>query len=743
MTKSNTADQSMSSKQHPLFVCVQSRKGGVGKTTIALALGNLLREKYQYEVILVDLDITGTAINEGIEHSDWKKDFHIIQKPEDQGPANPIHRPEDQGPANLIEMFQHYMAGRCLPPIAWHAEMPTGTRKQLSLVLGRVNLLPSFLKTAGIHCAGAHAPNVLFDEMHSLWFIEMLQDLLAQAAESNLKYGRARPLAVIFDNSPGFSGIQPILEEWLTDVGPLKSKFLFVASVDSQDLAGNIDSVARVDKAVQQKLAGASAFAICYRDPDKFGVEKNSPAAQFFNRLAEAVPDKAPCIEWIKAEGSIPFPRDKCLQRCSLDCNFSYYLEASRERGASAGRKTFLGMVLNKVPVISGVSVEEVVDQATSGMELLKEVGSFAMPFDQTIAAGFLLNTLEKLSVASASKITANAAGKSSQELLHTVAGLLSVTGVSPETIVVAAFRWHAELYRNVHELAKTESALDVIWFDELSPIVSLIGLIPARLSRAKAAKLAAFSDNAIKEGFSKDIRLVQEALKRVHKVESKLRSTTEKWLDKLNSKERGVAAMAWPFLLAAGAVNGALSGTPIVDTPQAAPDLARLAALSQIKFSHLPPSERECAEWLQSKARARANSRTDREQSLLALAREVAGKDRIKPTATFDEFREGFCTWVLRLRGFPATIRLFSECRRVGAVLGSSELVRNAVIREVLRQVIVSGQLAPSRGVQLIQQAFSASNTEELLKSWDKFAALTRLSAGIANLLEDWRVRK
>ena len=42
-----------------LIVSVESRKGGVGKTTAALCLGRILRNK-GYAVLVLDLDVTGT-----------------------------------------------------------------------------------------------------------------------------------------------------------------------------------------------------------------------------------------------------------------------------------------------------------------------------------------------------------------------------------------------------------------------------------------------------------------------------------------------------------------------------------------------------------------------------------------------------------------------------------------------------------------------------------------------------------
>ena len=54
-----------------LFISVESRKGGVGKTTAALNLARLLLKK-QRAVLLSDADITGTDAVECLVSPFWK-----------------------------------------------------------------------------------------------------------------------------------------------------------------------------------------------------------------------------------------------------------------------------------------------------------------------------------------------------------------------------------------------------------------------------------------------------------------------------------------------------------------------------------------------------------------------------------------------------------------------------------------------------------------------------------------------
>ncbi len=52
-----------------LFFSIESRKGGVGKTTIALNMCKMLRKK-GYVVLMLDCEITGTSSSETRENSE-------------------------------------------------------------------------------------------------------------------------------------------------------------------------------------------------------------------------------------------------------------------------------------------------------------------------------------------------------------------------------------------------------------------------------------------------------------------------------------------------------------------------------------------------------------------------------------------------------------------------------------------------------------------------------------------------
>ena len=64
---------------NPLFFSIESRKGGVGKTTVALNVCQMLLKK-GYAVLMLDCDITGTSSAESSENSEfWKENIHVIK----------------------------------------------------------------------------------------------------------------------------------------------------------------------------------------------------------------------------------------------------------------------------------------------------------------------------------------------------------------------------------------------------------------------------------------------------------------------------------------------------------------------------------------------------------------------------------------------------------------------------------------------------------------------------------------
>ena len=324
------------------------------------------------------------------------------------------------------------------------------------------------------------------------------------------------------------------------------------------------------------------------------------------------------------------------------------------------------------------------------------------------------------------------------QRRLNTVTKLLNNEWLTAENIIDAVFQWHAYMFIRIVSPIKNKESYDIIWVDDLSPVVSLIGLIPATWSRSKAAKLARFGQDA----YTKD-HIFKNAMKRLKNIEEATKNPIEEWIVNLEGEECGIVKLALPFLLAACAINGAFSGTPPNEDSQISSNLIRLAAISQLKFKQLPPTAQECKNQLQAlswnSTAERSNVKLDREKELMVAARRVVGQNRIRSAAIFDEFREGFCHWILRIHGVHETDRLLSEYYRLASAGDSVDFIRNAVIREVFRQVIVSGYISVEQGIEFIQQAFTSVDPNEILKSWGDFKAMNQLKSEIASIVSRW----
>ena len=127
---------------------VESRKGGVGKTTIALNVAKALARK-DYDVLLIDCDITGTPITKAALHSDfWKKDVVVS-----------LH---DRKPYNLIEYFENDYLRK--------DNSVKDIIKGLDYNKRKIHLVGS--EIYGTDGKLIIDPRNLMDDLHSFWFLK-------------------------------------------------------------------------------------------------------------------------------------------------------------------------------------------------------------------------------------------------------------------------------------------------------------------------------------------------------------------------------------------------------------------------------------------------------------------------------------------------------------------------------------------------------------------------------------------
>jgi hypothetical protein len=237
------------------IISVESRKGGVGKTTAALNLARLLLDN-NFTVLLIDIDITGTNITDTIDSSYWKEKI------------NSIHYQKE--PVNLLKLYQnHFMCGKDLPSWQFHNE--NSKKGNFSIRKDQINIIGSEIYNHSKSPVDKNSeslicnPSILFDELHTFWFVEFLKRLCNSFANK----ANCENIAIVFDNSPGFIGINPAIQEWLSDIGPIRGKFLTISSLDKQDLISCSKSIEALHSKFETKYIAAKKYLEMVNDNEQ------------------------------------------------------------------------------------------------------------------------------------------------------------------------------------------------------------------------------------------------------------------------------------------------------------------------------------------------------------------------------------------------------------------------------------------------------------------------------------------
>ncbi|MDD5529519.1 MAG: P-loop NTPase [bacterium] len=260
-------------KNKEIVISVESRKGGVGKTTAALCMARLLLQN-NYKVLFLDLDITGTNAADFESSLFWKENIFIIQEPTKQKTSQPV---------NLIELFDNtFMSGKPIPPFTMEKSC-----EDLQIDPTKVNIIGSQIyKINSKTDISIEHPGILFDDLYSFWLLEFIKRII----KNFVNISKFKKVAIILDNSPGYVGISPAIQEWLTDCGPDYSKFLFVTSLDPQDLHACGEATKSIHKLYQEKWDTRSIFINMSNKSKGKGknsiIIKNKRQEAFFMRLA-------------------------------------------------------------------------------------------------------------------------------------------------------------------------------------------------------------------------------------------------------------------------------------------------------------------------------------------------------------------------------------------------------------------------------------------------------------------------
>ena len=215
------------------IISVESRKGGVGKTTAALNIGYLLKERYH--VLLLDIDITGTSIRAIQESRFWMNDARLLTE-------------EEGKPLNLLQYFTNsYLKGEEL--FSFSSKQEAG---KVCVYDDEINVIASELY--GDDASLLYNPSLLLDNLHVYWLTKLITSICEGFANC---FKDRKPSVIILDNSPGFVGIGKAVHDIMTDIGPERAKFITVSSLDIQDFESSLKSVCALHRQYTDKYYGA------------------------------------------------------------------------------------------------------------------------------------------------------------------------------------------------------------------------------------------------------------------------------------------------------------------------------------------------------------------------------------------------------------------------------------------------------------------------------------------------------
>ena len=253
-----------------LFFSIESRKGGVGKTTIALNMCKMLRKK-GYVVLMLDCDITGTSSSETSENSEfWKDEINVIKY---------LDKNNNEKLVNLLTLF----CKRNSQEKQGEEENEPWTPDIFDYKEDKTNIIGSELYEEKQLIVD---PRYLMDEIHSYWVLSLLKDLTLDF------FGRFQKAAVVIDNSPGYVGLGRAVHEWFSDLGPEKAHFLLVSSIDEQDVKSSISAAIEIKKLMEGKIRVAKYFHKLEEGEDQDSREESfmksdSHFDRFFYKLVE------------------------------------------------------------------------------------------------------------------------------------------------------------------------------------------------------------------------------------------------------------------------------------------------------------------------------------------------------------------------------------------------------------------------------------------------------------------------
>lgn len=214
------------------YISVESRKGGVGKTTVSLSLAQSLLNK-GFQVLLLDLDVSGTKLSDSFirEHESY------------------LHSVAFQGKAlNIVDLYKNvFLKGENIP-----------SYEKFDINAKKCNYISSDIYCGVDGDKPIEDPRVFLDTLHSFWMKKLVLNLANSFDDFVRKCGGQG--VIIIDNGPGFSSLETMLHEMLTTIGADNAKFLLVSSVDDQDWDAIEQLTRMIGKMMNEKVQGGCYY---------------------------------------------------------------------------------------------------------------------------------------------------------------------------------------------------------------------------------------------------------------------------------------------------------------------------------------------------------------------------------------------------------------------------------------------------------------------------------------------------
>jgi len=324
----------MASGTKKVVISIESRKGGSGKSMVALLLAQKL-QKNDYRTLVMDADITGTSITRSVGNTlypERKGGFWSVKTDVKKNSCKGDGK--EAGVANFFSDFDIYLQEHASPEIKIIKDdkLPENSNGKVSTLQVKndcVNIYGSDLSYDNESLVGGIGSSILFNDLYSRWLLQFTRHI----CENFSKIFLNENVAIIIDNSPGSSGFIPTLREWLTDMGPEIGKFISVSTLDARDFGACFAEMSEIRRIITQKHKTATY----YTDQTSPTISKPEDEA-FFHRLYECDYYQQDIDRTLKSE-SKKFSFIEKFQQ--------YYLAIHKDTPVPSN---FHALIINKVP---------------------------------------------------------------------------------------------------------------------------------------------------------------------------------------------------------------------------------------------------------------------------------------------------------------------------------------------------------------------------------------------------------